>query len=279
MNIPSLRLFISISELKSITLGAFSQKYTQSNATMKIKQLEQDLGFLLFHRVPKGVILTQNGIKFLPYAKEIIKNIDIAKVQMQNIKTQNILRVGSSGANKVTRAIPFVRQLQSAYPNIKIELNVNGTVNLEQQLSNFELDIAFILGEPTVKELIKLNTFYDEPYIISSKDKRAKKCLLGYREKCLHFLTLKEYYEKNNITNYDTMIIQNYNLLLEFVILGYGFAFMPLPVIKKYNCEDKLNYKKMIDESNNQNSYLVCHKKNVPKIKDFLQNLKLEGST
>lgn len=276
MNIPSLRLFISISEQKSITLGAFSQKYTQSNATMKIKQLEQELGFLLFHRVPKGVILTQNGKKFLPHAKKIIKDIDITKVQMQNIKSQNILRVGSSGANKVTRAIPFIRQLQSAYPNIKIELNINGTVNLEQQLSNFELDIAFIMGEPADKELIKLNTFHDSPYIISSKNKRAKKCLLGYREKCLHFLALKDYYEKNNKTDYDTMIIQNYNLLLEFVVLGYGFAFMPLPVIQKYDCENKLNYKQMAGETHNQNSYLVCHKKNIPKIKDFLQNLKLD---
>jgi DNA-binding transcriptional LysR family regulator len=276
MNISSLRLFISISEQQSITLGAYSQKCTQSNATMKIKQLEQDLGFLLFHRVPKGVILTQYGRKFLPYAKKIIKDIDITKVQMQNIKSQNILRVGSSGANKVTRAIPFIRKLQSAYPNIKIELNINGTVNLEQQLSNFELDIAFILGEPTDKELMKLNTFHDSPYIISSKNKRPKKCLLGYREKCLHFLALKDYYEKNNKTNYDTMIIQNYNLLLEFVVLGYGFAFMPLPVIQKYECEDKLNYKKMRDETNSQNSYLICHKKNVPKIKEFLQNLKLD---
>ena len=276
MNIPSLRLFISISEEKSITLGASSQKYTQSNATMKIQQLEEELGFLLFHRVPKGVVLTQNGLKFLPYAKKIIKNIDIAKAQSQNIKTQNILRVGSSGANKVTRAIPFIRQLQSAYPSIKIELNINGSVNLEHQLANFELDVAFIMGEPTDKDLIKLNTFHDTPYIISSKNIRAKKCLLGYREKCLHFLALKEYYEKNNKTNYDTMFIQNYNLLLEFVILGYGYAFMPLPVIQKYDCEDKLNYKKMTGETKSQNSYLVCHNKNVPKIKDFLQNLKLD---
>ena len=54
-----LKVFLAVSNNKSISLAAKELKCAQSNVTSRIKQLEKNLGFSLFHRVPKGVILTK----------------------------------------------------------------------------------------------------------------------------------------------------------------------------------------------------------------------------
>ena len=47
--------------------------YVQSGVTMRMKQLENELGVLLFYRNGKGVTLTSNGEILLTYAKQIIQ--------------------------------------------------------------------------------------------------------------------------------------------------------------------------------------------------------------
>ncbi len=54
-----LKIFSTVAKSNSITLGAKKLKVTQANVTLRVKQLEKQLGFQLFHRVTKGVILTK----------------------------------------------------------------------------------------------------------------------------------------------------------------------------------------------------------------------------
>ena len=56
-----LKVFVAVANNKSVSLGAKELGFAQSNVTSRIKQLEKNLGFSLFHRVPKGVILNKEG--------------------------------------------------------------------------------------------------------------------------------------------------------------------------------------------------------------------------
>ncbi len=59
-----LKVFVSVSNTKSISLGAKELGFTQSNVTLRIKQLEKSIGYELFHRTNRGVVLTHEGEKF-----------------------------------------------------------------------------------------------------------------------------------------------------------------------------------------------------------------------
>lgn len=72
MNIKDLHLFLTVVEEKNITQAAKQVGYTESGASHIIKRLEKEIGFTLFSRTRKGLVLTPNGERILPYARRII---------------------------------------------------------------------------------------------------------------------------------------------------------------------------------------------------------------
>ena len=86
-----LKVFVEVAREKSITKAANNLDFAQSNVTSRIKQLEKSIGSILFHRVPKGVILSKEGEKLYPYAIEIVKKIEQANNEMKNLNQQEHL--------------------------------------------------------------------------------------------------------------------------------------------------------------------------------------------
>jgi LysR family transcriptional regulator, cell division regulator len=70
-----LKIFVAVANNQSISLGAQELGFAQSNVTSRIKQLEKNIGYTLFHRIPKGVKLTKEGEKLYPHAIDIVKKI------------------------------------------------------------------------------------------------------------------------------------------------------------------------------------------------------------
>ncbi len=80
-----LKVFITVKNEKSISNAAKSLGFTQSNITSRIKQLEKNLAYSLFHRTNRGVVLTNEGEKLYPFAVDIVKKVEEATSQMRNI--------------------------------------------------------------------------------------------------------------------------------------------------------------------------------------------------
>lgn len=59
-----LKVFIAVANTNSISQAAKELEFTQSNVTLRIKQLEKNVGYSLFHRTNRGVILTNEGKNF-----------------------------------------------------------------------------------------------------------------------------------------------------------------------------------------------------------------------
>lgn len=72
MDIKGMRLFLAIAEEKNLTRAAERNGYTQSAASHILKNLENDLGFPLFLRSQKGLVLTEGGEKLLPHVCQIL---------------------------------------------------------------------------------------------------------------------------------------------------------------------------------------------------------------
>ena len=71
MTLTQLNYLITIAETKSLTQAAERLYISQPSLTSAMKELEKELGITLFHRSRKGVTLTNDGIEFLLYAKQI----------------------------------------------------------------------------------------------------------------------------------------------------------------------------------------------------------------
>ena len=82
MEIRNLETFISVVEFGSFSKAADVLGYTQSTITVHIKQLEDELGVLLFDRIGKKVLLTSEGHKLFNSADMIIGEVSKIKEEI-----------------------------------------------------------------------------------------------------------------------------------------------------------------------------------------------------
>lgn len=267
-----LKVFVSVANNKSISLGAVELNFTQANVTLRIKQLEKNLGYKLFHRIPSGVILTKEGEKLYPMAVDIVKKVEIAQLKMKNISYQENLRIGSGQSNVALRFLPFINKLNKKYPNMQLELYTNANPQIIERLLDYKLDIAFLTGNPNHKDLVVLNKFYDDLYLVESKKKNSKNCIIGYKPESTHFKFLVEY--EKNIGNIDfkTMFIENYEVMLGCVKNGMGKAYVSKKIIEKYEYMNELKLTKL---KNEHKTHLVCRKDYIPLISTYLKKIQL----
>lgn len=151
-----LKIFVAVANNRSISLGANELGFAQSNVTSRIKQLEKNIGYSLFHRVPKGVILTTEGEKLYKHAIEIVRKVEDAFLDMQNMQDQKKLIVGSTDCNAAVRISSFLMKLHKDYPNTQLELLTGTTRDVTQMILDYKVDIAFISGEPKHEDLMIL---------------------------------------------------------------------------------------------------------------------------
>ena len=71
MTLTQLNYVITIAETKSFNKAAEQLYVAQPSLTSAMKELEKELGITLFHRSGRGVTLTNDGVEFLLYAKEV----------------------------------------------------------------------------------------------------------------------------------------------------------------------------------------------------------------
>ena len=71
MTLQQLNYIITISEIGSINRAAEKLYVSQPSLTSAIKELEKELGIVIFNRTGRGVTLTADGMDFLPYARQV----------------------------------------------------------------------------------------------------------------------------------------------------------------------------------------------------------------
>jgi DNA-binding transcriptional LysR family regulator len=248
-----LKVFIAVANNKSISLGAKELNFTQSNVTLRIKQLEKSLGYALFYRTNKGVILTIEGEKLYPYAIEIVKKVEEATLKIRNIDYHELL-------NK-------------DFKDMNLEFVVDSSLNLIEQLLDYKLDIAFVNGNPNHKEIEVLNIIKEDIVLVQSKDKTAQNTIFAYKNGCLNRVFLDKYLSKNKKSSYKKVNLENYELILSCVEAGYGVALFSRPIIEKFGYTNRLKITNMDFELD---THLICRKDFKPIIEKYLRNIEFD---
>ncbi|MBR5473867.1 MAG: LysR family transcriptional regulator [Lachnospiraceae bacterium] len=152
MEIRNLATFLQVAATKNFTQAGRLLGYSQSNVSMQIQQLESDVGVKLFDRIGRGVVLTQYGEELLPYARQIVA----AAGQMENFLRSEAEMGGTIRVGMVESLLgecfePLLLNYTKRFPNVKIDLVIDGTVTLQEMLLQNEIDLACLIDDPLPK--------------------------------------------------------------------------------------------------------------------------------
>lgn len=155
MEIRQLSYFVKAAETLHFTEAAALLFVTQSTLSQQIKQLENELGMLLFDRIGKSVRLTEAGTVFLDHARKILLEIEKGKQAITDLNTSitGELKVGITYAFS-SLILPVLSPFIEKNPGIKIFVEYDGPDELEKRLKLSELDfILSFKNDPVDKDL------------------------------------------------------------------------------------------------------------------------------
>jgi DNA-binding transcriptional LysR family regulator len=100
MELRHLRYFVAVGEEQHFGRAADRLHVAQPALSRQIQDLEREIGFLLFDRLPRGVRLSAAGKLFLTDARRILQDVDEAKRRAERIALgkAGTLRIGIATA-------------------------------------------------------------------------------------------------------------------------------------------------------------------------------------
>ena len=77
MNINQIRYVLKVAASSSMREAATGLYVSQPALSASIRELEEELGILIFERTNKGISLTDEGREFVTYAKKVVSQYEI----------------------------------------------------------------------------------------------------------------------------------------------------------------------------------------------------------
>ena len=195
MELRNLITFIHVAELGSFTKAAEHLGYSQSTVSFQIKQLEDELGCLLFERINHTITLTQRGHELVYYAHQVRTLTDEFKENIEEEKCSGHIHIVAPDSvcdDMITREY---KDFYQKFPDISIKFTTADTSVMFDMLDHNEADIVITLDAHSYQKdyVIAKEEPISMHFVASSSSKYAKKKKLSIRDIAKEKFILTEY--------------------------------------------------------------------------------------
>ncbi len=208
LQISKYRAFVETADCGNITRAAEKLHYTQSGISRMLLDLEAEWNLTLLERGKNGVRLTPDGVRLLPFARNVCQEADRLQAQVDDLaglRAGMIRFAALSGSALELIAQPLSRFRQD-YPAVEFELLTGDRKEIEGLLLSGQADIG-LLTLPTEAELetvfleqdslvavlprnhpaagagvFPVAAFADEPFLMPETDKNGE--IHRFLERC-----------------------------------------------------------------------------------------------
>ncbi len=142
-----LETLLWIDRLGTFSAAAERLNTTQPAVSARMRELEQRLGTALFHRDGRGMSLTAAGRKLVRDCDPLLRDMQVALLGSGGFaEASGVVRIGAGEIAAASCLPAFVAELKVEMPNVGLEIEIDLTANLIQQLLTGRTDIAFAAG-------------------------------------------------------------------------------------------------------------------------------------
>lgn len=168
MTIRHFQIFAAVVDCHTMHQAAKELYLSQPAISQAIGELERHYQVKLFERYKKKLILTPEGERLLKHCRLLLAQYDALNQAMTELREHPVLRIGATVSVGEEILVPLVAEFEGKYPHIRIEVTVNNTEYVEENILNGRLDAGIIEGQVVSGEVQLLPFCRDCMQVVAS---------------------------------------------------------------------------------------------------------------
>lgn len=154
ISIRQLQILTTVAEHGSFSRASAVTGVAQSALSRQLLELEKTLRTKLFYRHGRGVSLTEAGTLLISHAESILRAIDHAILEMDNLGSDDIkgtVRLGLPPSLTDMLVVRLISNLKDRYPKINLQIIEGFSGNLLEWLADERLDLCVLYNAANVR--------------------------------------------------------------------------------------------------------------------------------
>jgi DNA-binding transcriptional LysR family regulator len=147
MELRHLRYFVAVGEEQHYGRAARRLRVAQPALSRQIQDLEEELGFKLFERLPRGVKLNAAGALFLEDARRILRELSEASARAGRVAQglAGTIRIGFTENASWRGVVPeSFRRFREQQPDAELQLQPEASLAQLEAIRSGRLDAGFV---------------------------------------------------------------------------------------------------------------------------------------
>ncbi|HGM7842199.1 TPA: LysR family transcriptional regulator [Serratia marcescens] len=242
MKLHQLSLFCAIVENGTIAAAAKKLNCVPSNITIRLKQLEEQLGAKLFNREKNRLLITPQGRILYRSAKDLLlRAVNIEHLFNRNTAANGVFLVGALEGVLSSHMPSYIVNHRMKYPNIELHIRSDNSLNLERELLEGALDLIITDG-PIEHPLLSSTLAFRErlmlivpPSLPATIDLGFLKTLdlYTFRKSCSYRHLIEYLLSSKKIKPNMILEMESYDVITACVSAGLGFSLVPESILEK----------------------------------------------
>ena len=168
MTLEQLRVFVAVAERQHVTQAARALNLAQSAASAAIAALEGQHATRLFHRVGRGIELTEAGRVFLSEARAVLARAATAELALAELSglVRGTLVVQASQTISSYWLPRHLVAFRRAHPGVEVRLTVGNTLQVAGAVHDGAAELGFVEGAVNNPALVSTTVARDRLVVV-----------------------------------------------------------------------------------------------------------------
>lgn len=228
MKIELLTTFLEVSQTLHVRIAAENLFLTQAAISSRVKQLEEELGVLLFDRTQKRLKLTAEGHRLIKHANEMVFMWQKLKQDVGVAQTNSHqLFVGSMMAIWDIVLQEWLQKIHRNLDDVHLYTHTYSPLESRKQIISRLIDIAFLFEPPFIEDIVSEKVATVPLQLVSTEKSSTisdieNMVMVDYGES-VNSQIMRDYSE-NSVIRHN---MSQPRIALNFILEASGCAYLP----------------------------------------------------
>ncbi|MDH0746917.1 LysR family transcriptional regulator [Pseudomonas sp. GD03842] len=285
MKLSQLGFFCAVVEHGTIAAAAASLHCVPSNITARLRELESQLGVVLFNRENNRLLVTPEGRLVYRKAKQLIDLAAETRSLFSNDSIQGVLRVGALDVALANHLPERLVRYRLEAPGVEVHIRPEHSLFLERLLMDGELDLILTDG-PIQHPLLDSRLAFRERLlrvVPKSLSPPTPQDLSGlelyvFGRTCHYRQQVDDWLESSGIQPRAILEIESYPTIFACIAQGIGFACVPESYVDRFASQAHTFQADQAPSLDSSDIYFVWRKnQQSPLIRNFIEVIDRQG--